>query len=53
MSPNGKVALLAGAGYGIGRGLATALAESGAQVACVACSKDELPGTERVIRQSA
>jgi 3-oxoacyl-[acyl-carrier protein] reductase len=45
----GKITLVTGAGRGIGRALATGLAESGVRVACVARSQDELSRTLQLV----
>ena len=46
----GRIALVTGASRGIGRGIALALGDAGATVACVARSADELEATAARIR---
>ena len=48
----GKVAVVTGAGRGVGREIAGRLAAHGAQVALVARSTDQLQETERQIAES-
>jgi len=50
MELEGQVALVTGASRGIGRGIALALADAGAQVALAARSADRLRSVEREIR---
>ncbi|MFK4548020.1 NAD(P)-dependent dehydrogenase (short-subunit alcohol dehydrogenase family) [Streptomyces tendae] len=49
MSLHDKVALITGAGRGIGRALAAAVADSGARVVCLARNQDELSGTVELV----
>jgi 3-oxoacyl-[acyl-carrier protein] reductase len=51
MELGGQVALVTGASRGIGRGIALALAEAGAQVALTARSESRLRSVEREIRE--
>lgn len=46
----GKVAVITGAGRGIGRGIAIGFAEQGARIVCAARSQDQLDQTVRLIR---
>ena len=50
MRLDGKIALVTGAGKGIGRGIALAFASAGADVALVARTKDDLDGVAEEIR---
>jgi short subunit dehydrogenase len=50
---DGKVALVTGAGRGVGRATAIHFAECGARVALLARSRDELEGTESTYAGSA
>jgi len=45
-----KVAIVTGAGRGVGRGIAVALAEVGADVVCAARSVDEIEATAETVR---
>ena len=48
----GKVAVVTGAGRGIGEGIATMLADHGADVVCAARSTDQIEHTAKVINNS-
>ena len=48
----GKVAVVTGAGRGIGEGIAALLAEAGADVVCAARSMDQIEHTASVINES-
>ncbi len=48
----GKVAVVTGAGRGIGEGIATLLAEAGADVVCAARSNDQIDHTAKLINES-
>ena len=45
-----RVAIVTGAGRGIGRGIALALAEAGADVVCVARTKEQIDETAEMVR---
>ncbi|MEP3051167.1 MAG: SDR family oxidoreductase [Erythrobacter sp.] len=49
---SGKVAVVTGAGRGIGEGIATMLAEAGADVVCAARSTDQIENTANIINAS-
>ena len=49
---DGRVALVTGAGRGIGRAVALALAEAGAAVACVARSRDQVDAVAAAIAEA-
>ena len=48
----GKTAVVTGAGRGIGEGIATLLAEAGANIVCAARSNDQIEHTARLINES-
>ena len=48
----GKVAVVTGAGRGIGEGIASLLAEAGADVVCAARSNDQIDHTAKLINES-
>ena len=51
-SLDGKTAVITGAGRGIGEGIATLLAEAGANVVCAARSTDEIEQTAKAINDA-
>ncbi len=51
-SLKGKVAIVTGAGRGIGQGIALGLAEAGADVVCTARTVEQIEGTAAQVRQS-
>ena len=48
----GKVAIVTGAGRGIGQGIALGLAEAGADVVCTARTADQIEGTAARVRET-
>ena len=52
-SVEGKTAVITGAGRGIGEGIATLLAEAGANVVCASRSTDEIEATAQAINDSS
>ena len=48
---DGKVAIVTGAGRGIGRGCALAFAEMGADIACAARTREQIDDTAAAVRK--